>query len=55
MLLFSNKKSLLYTHSQNWSRMYEIWKTIEKDIWGKYFVGKVAIDNWVFKLHYMAS
>jgi len=34
--------------------MYDIWDENLKKVWGS-FTGKAAIDNWVFRLHYMAT
>jgi len=34
--------------------MYDIWDDNLKSLWAS-FTGKAAIDNWVFRLHYMAT
>ena len=43
-------------YSGNLERMYEIWGGDSglNNIW-KYFTWRVAIDNWVFRLHYIAT
>ena len=34
--------------------MYDLWDDNLKKVWGS-FTSTAAIDNWVFRLHYMAT
>ena len=51
-----DKQHKIVTTGTYWSAatMYDLWDDNLKKVWGS-FTSTAAIDNWVFRLHYMAT